>query len=346
MELEKDLQIIANDIYNLNFSNSSIMITGSTGLIGSLLVKGFLVANKEYNLNNKVFALVRNLTKAQDIFKNYLNNDNLIIVENEITNPIDLNSNIDYIFHTACVTTSSEMISHPVELIKSSVCGTLNILEFAKNHSTKSIVYLSSMEVYGVINDQDERLKENNLGFLNLTSVRSCYPESKRLNENLCKCYAEEYGINVSIARLTQTFGAGVQLSDNRIFALIAKSALNHNNIILKTTGESSHDYCYTTDAISALLVLSKKALKGETYNIANEETYCSIYQMADRVLKIFSPENKVIIENSNNTMFSQDSFIKLDTSKLRDLGWTPKINLLEMYRKLISYYEDQYKMN
>lgn len=341
MELEKDLKVIAEDIKLNGFKNNSIMITGSTGLIGSLIVKGFLEANKFFGLNNKIFALARNTNKAKAIFKDYLEDPNIKIVPNEITAPINIEENIDYIYHTACVTTSKEMIAHPVEIIKTSVNGTINVLDFARAHQTKSVVYLSSMEVYGVIEDSGLRLKEEDLGELDLTSVRSCYPESKRLNEHLCKCYANEYNLNVCSARLTQTFGAGASIEDNRIFAYIAKSAIKKEDVVLKSSGKSAHDYCYTTDAISAILLLSKKGVAGNTYNIANEETFSSIYDMACLVLNTFSSGANVIIENSDNAMFSKDSIIKLDTRKIRNLGWEPKVSLIEMYKKLIKSYEE-----
>lgn len=341
MELKRDLKTIAEDIKLNGFENNSILITGSTGLIGSLMVKGFLEANKSFGLNNKIFALARNTNKAQAVFKDYLSDASLKIVENEITSPISIEENVDYIYHTACVTTSKEMITYPVEIIKTSVNGTINVLDFARSHGTKSVVYLSSMEVFGVIEESDTRLKEGDLGELDLTSVRSCYPESKRLNELLCKCYANEYNLNVCSARLTQTFGAGASIEDNRIFAYIAKSAINGENVILKSSGKSAHDYCYTTDALSAILLLSKKGVAGESYSIANEETFSSIYDMANLVLNTFSSGAKVIIENTDNAMFSKDSIIKLDTKKLRDLGWEPKVNLVEMYEKLIKSYKE-----
>ena len=342
MELKKDLEIIANEIKSNDFKNSSILITGSTGLLGSLLTKGFLTANKLFGLNNKVYALARNIEKANIVFADFLNDGFLKIVKNEITEPIEINKSIDYIFHTACVTTSKEMVAKPVELIKSSVNGTINVLDFAQNHNTKSVVYLSSMEVYGVIENPNNRLKESDLGQIDLTSVRSCYPISKRLNENLCKCYAEEYGLNVCSARLTQTFGAGATLEDNRIFSYIAKSAISNENVILKSSGKSAHDYCYTTDAIAAILILSKKGITGETYNIANEETFSSIYDMANMVLNTFSTNAKVIVENNDNAMFSKDSIIKLDTKKMQSLGWIPVVNLSNMYKKLIQSYKEK----
>lgn len=344
MELENDLLNIAGYVKENGFLNCKIMITGATGLLGSLLVKGFLKANQKFNLNNTIYALARNEGKAKIIFEEYLNSENLVIIKNEITEEISADSDIDYIFHTACVTSSKEMVTYPVELIKTSVNGTINVLDFAIKHHAKSVVYLSSMEVFGVLGDYEGRLTENDLGNLDITSVRSCYPESKRLCENLCKCYAEEYGLNVCSARLTQTFGAGASLEDNRIFAMLAKNVINGQDVVLKTEGKSAHDYLYTTDAINAILILSKKANAGECYNISNEETYSSIRDMSKLVIENFNPNCKLVIENSGNSMYSKDSFIKLDTTKMRNLGWKPQVGLKEMYAKLIQSYKELMK--
>ena len=344
MVIEKDLEIIAESVRNNDIKNSKVMITGATGLLGSLLVKGFLQANKNFGLNNLVFALARNEEKAKNVFESYLNQKDLVIIKNEITENINISENVDYIFHTACVTTSKEMVAKPVELIETSVGGTINVLNFAKAHNTKSVIYLSSMEVFGEMAEYEGRLSENELGRLDLTSVRSCYPESKRLCENLCKCYSEEFGLNVCTARLTQTFGAGASLQDNRIFAMLAKNVINGEDVVLKSSGKSAHDYLYTTDAIDALLTLAKKGMAGEIYNIANEGTYASIYEMSKIVVENFNQDCKIIIENANNKMFSKDSLIKLDTSKIRALGWEPQVGLKEMYAKLIQSYKELLK--
>lgn len=344
MVIEKDLEIIASQIKENNFENSTIMITGSTGLLGSLLVKGFLEANTKYKLNNKVYALARNVEKADIIFCDYVKYENFIIVKNEITEKIDIDENVDYIFHTACVTTSKDMVTYPVELIKTSVGGTINVLDFAKSHQTKSIVFLSSMEVFGELNEYQGRLSEKDLGKIDITSVRSCYPESKRLCENLCKSYSEEYGLNVCTARLTQTFGAGAFLEDNRVFAMIAKSVIYGTNIVLKTTGVSKRDYCYTTDALSAILILAKKGVAGEVYNVSNESTTISIFDMANMVASEFGNGIKVEInlESKEETkQFSPPTIIKLDTSKIRALGWKPQVDLKEMYGNLIQSYRE-----
>ncbi|MBE7076409.1 MAG: NAD(P)-dependent oxidoreductase [Clostridiales bacterium] len=342
MIIDEDILEIARYIKNLEIKNKKILITGATGLIGSLMVKGFVCANQNFKLNNKIYALVRTKEKANLVFSDmYL--DGIIVVQGDIRDEIDISEDVDIIYHAAAITTSSTMISNPVGVIDISVNGSKNVFDFAVKHNAKSVVYLSSMEVYGTI-DAKRRLGEQELGYIDLSSIRNCYPESKRMVENLVRCYAEQYNLNVTTARLTQTFGPGISYDNPKIFNLIARSVIENNNIILSTKGESARDYCYTTDAINAILIISVKGEAGECYNIANENTHMSIYEMAKFVCaNIANGSIDVLIQEGDNSKYMAPSVIKLDTSKLMKLGWSPKYGLKEMYERLIDSYNIGY---
>lgn len=117
-------------------------------------------------------------------------------------------------------------------------------------------------------------------------SVRACYPESKRMCENLCACYMKEYGVPVNIVRLTQTFGPGVEYDDGRIFAELARCVIEKRDIVLHTKGETKRNYLFTKDAVNAIITVLLHGENGQAYNAANEETYCSILEMANMVAK------------------------------------------------------------
>lgn len=125
---------------------------------------------------------------------------------------------VDYIVHTAAVTTSKTMVSKPVETLLGSINGTDTMLRLARRTGA-SILYLSSMEAYGTIDDSGKKATEEELGYIDLSNVRSCYPESKRLCECLCRSYHEQYHVRAVSGRLAQTFGAGVMPQENRVFA-------------------------------------------------------------------------------------------------------------------------------
>lgn len=331
---QKDLEeLIQNPVFE-EFKNSTIMVTGATGLIGSEIVLAFLCANRLKSLNTKIIALVRNLEKAKKIFSCQIDNSNLKIIEQDINNPIEYNENVDYVIHTANTTSSKEMLTNPVETINTIVNGTNNILEFAKTKMRKSFCYLSSLEVYGNI-ISELSIGEDCYGKIDLSNPRSCYPEGKRLAEVLCTSYALEYELDIKIARLTQTFGAGVDINDNRVFAQFAKSVIKNEDIVLHTDGSSLKNYCYITDAVSGILTLLSKGKSGEAYNIANPQTAVSIKDMAQMLSKKYNTQVKFCIDNKNRG-YADKYVIKLSSEKLERLGWQANIGLDEMFEKLI----------
>ncbi|MGN1275731.1 MAG: NAD-dependent epimerase/dehydratase family protein, partial [Floccifex sp.] len=214
-----------------------------------------------------------------------------------------------------------------------------NILELAKEKKSKSVVYVSSMEMYGAFDYLNHDVTENDLGFINPLNLRSNYPESKRLCENMCIAYLSEYDVPVKIARLAQTFGAGILPGENRVFAQFAKSAIKGEDIVLHTKGLSEGNYCYTRDCITGLFTILLKGKNGEAYNVSNPESHTTIADMAKMVAeKIASSEIKVVfdIPKENTFGYASDTKMKLNSDKLQSLGWKPEVSLEESYRRMI----------
>lgn len=312
----------------------TFLITGATGLIGSVMVKCLLELNKQRQLDIKIIAVVRNLEKAQLVFADeYALVDFRKLELTEITAGRISNS-VDYIVHLASPTASKYFIEHPVETLRTTVEGTTAVLEYAKSIQIRGMVYASSLETYGS-NHTDEWISEDFQGYVNPIEVRSCYNIGKRTCECLCHAYAKEYEVPVMIARLTQTFGAGVSESENRVFAQFTRSAIKGEDIELHTTGESAKPYCYTTDAICAMLYLLLKGEKGEAYNIANKDSYISIRDMAQLVRIDFNPNIDVVISPKENQGYAPETKLKLSTTKIESLGWMPRYLLRDMFERL-----------
>ena len=278
--------------------NKAVFVTGATGLIGYTLVSALLYRNLKYKSNIKIIALVRNITKAKEKFAEQLKqNLNLKFVVGDVENLPPIDEEIDFIIHGANPTASSYFVENPVEIIKTAIWGTNNILNLAKEKNISGLVYLSSMEVYGAPHT-DELINEAHGTTVDTMSVRSCYPEAKRLCEVLCASYADEYKVPVKVVRLAQTLGPGIDKNDNRVFAEFLRCAINKQDIVLQTEGTSKRCYLYTTDAVTAILTVLFNGKDSEAYNVANKNTYCSIMEMAQLVAhELANDEIKVVIK-------------------------------------------------
>lgn len=322
---EEDIKNIIKDFDMSIFDEKTVLVTGATGLIGKLCVKSLL--NSGYN--TQVIALVRDGEKAKNLFGE---SKRLSFLIQDINQRISISRKVDYIIHAASTTSSKDFVEKPVETIYTALNGTRNILEFAKNKRIESMVYLSSLEVYGVNDFED--ITENSYGYIDILNHRSSYSESKKMVETMCISYGSEYGVPVRIARLAQTFGAGVAKSDNRVFAQFAKAVINKENIVLHTKGETKRNYCYTTDAVRAIFTILTKGENNNAYNVANESTYCSIAEMAHL---LENEDTKVVYQIDDvNRGYNPTVKIKLNTNKLNSLGWEAKIGIKEMYIRLI----------
>lgn len=308
----------------------SVLVTGATGLISHSLVPELL------HKGAKVIAITRDMVRAGEIFAGL---DNISFVENDLSTvqPIAIDCAIDYIVHGGCPTSSVMMAEQPVEVIDTIINGTRKVLELAKQKQVKAMVFLSSMEVYGVITNDSVAVTEDMCGNINLLNQRSSYPMGKRMAETLCCAYYKEYGVPVSIARLTQTIGPGVDIqTDNRVFAQFARSAMNQEDIVLHTAGNTKRMYLHAQDAAGAIICLLHHGEPGEAYNVANEDTYVSIKEMADLVCEQFSPASHVVVKEQTQNSYLPEIHLRLSTAKLRQLGWKPRLGLLDMYKSIL----------
>lgn len=339
--LQEDLErIAASDSIDWEaFRDSTILITGATGLIGGMMTKALICAGVQRALNLRVLAAVRNKEKAERELGAFLGYG-LELVVCDILAPIQIEEPIDYILHGASVTASKDFVEHPVETILTALKGTENLLNLAREKQVKSMVYLSSMEAYGVVDPEHERVKESDYGYIDPLEVRSSYSESKRMAEGLCGAYAKEYSVPVKTARLAQTFGAGIARSENRVFAQFAHSILAGEDIVLHTDGSKAHCYCYTADAVLGLLTVLLKGASGEAYNISNEDTFGTIREMAEMLIRTYPQSGSKLVfdipEDANKFGYAPTSRMLIDSEKLRGLGWKAQTGLPEMFERLM----------
>lgn len=334
MEILKDNEIAKA------VSNSTILITGATGMIGQNLVKLLLRYNDEFNAKIRVIGHARDMEKFKRLYSNEIHRKDLSSCICDVA-LLNISEKIDYIIHTASVTGGSKQhIDYPMRTIATSIDGARSALEVARKQKVKGIVFLSSLEVYGNTGQDEKYILEDDGGYIDSMNVRSSYSEGKRICECMFSAYAKQYGVPAIVARLTASFGYGVSYNDNRVFAQFAKSILNHKNIVLKSTGETVRDYCDTEDVARALLILLTKGVSGNAYNIANMKTEISIRSLAERFIKLY-PESgsKLIFDLSEDAAkFGYNKTMRnvLDSHKIQDLGWSPQYDIDDMIVHLV----------
>lgn len=327
-------ELISSDFNEINpdelevLRNKSILITGCTGLIGSLLIRLIAYANDRYELSARAIGVCRNPKKANAQMPELSNRKDVLFIPCDLTkDPIPNSGRVDFIVHAAAITASRLMVEKPVDVIMTSVLGTQSALNFALSNNAK-LVYLSSMEVYGIM-ENSTIADENTLGYINPLIIRSCYPESKRLCENLCISYAAQYKLEICIARLAATTGIGIPDNDTRALTQFVKTALYGNDIALETDGKSELNCVYTTDAIRALMAILQSGITCEAYNIANPNMHMSVIELAQRVaLIVANNEVSVLTETSSDiSKYAPETHLTMDVQKIEALGWTPKVD-------------------
>lgn len=317
------------------FRGTTILVTGSTGLIGKNLVNAIAYNSQVKKLDIKLILPVRNVAVAENYFS-WIDAD---IVHFELGTELILDTPADYIVHLASPTSSKYFTTKPVDTMMANIEGTRALLEWAKIHPVRTFVGVSTMEVYG-FPEKGYRVKETDLGTFETMNSRNSYPIAKIACEALCNSYYAQYGVPTVIMRATQTFGPGVKYDDSRVFAQFMRCVVEKKDIVLKSAGLTERPYLYTADAVSAILVGLLKAKPGEAYTVANPETYCSIKEMAKLIAEDLSNgEINVrydIASDIEMLGYAKTLYMDLDIAKIQSLGWHATVGLRESFERMI----------
>jgi len=315
---------------------TSYFITGATGYVGSMLVRYL----REAHPDAEIGVFVRDAAKARRRWPAGVTIYTGDLVQDDLAQMVP--KSYEAVVHCAAITQSAIMREKPVEAADSIVLATRRVLELARAWDVQSMVYVSSMEVYGQIDCSAARATEDVLGAVDLTQPRSCYPMGKRMAEQYCYDFFHEYGVPVKVARLAQTFGRGVPKTDRRVFAQFARSVQAHAPIILQTAGRSVGNYCAIDDVVRALDCLLERGENGTAYNVVNEKSTMTIRQMAELAAGLAdgAPVPVRVEIPAGDPGYAADTGLRLSGARLEALGWRPQKGLAEMYRDLLADWE------
>ena len=248
-----DIKEITNTNVDWNrFNGKTVLITGAGGFIGYYLVLTFLARNDFYNNNIKLLAFVRNRERAEKKFGVLLERDDIELVVADVTNKIEC-ERADFIIHAASQASNIQFETDPVGTINANLSGTSNILDFALESKSESVLVVSSLKVYGALHNGKNSISEDDIGYIDFTSYKNCYAVGKRASETLAASYCKQFGLNVKIARPSYIYGAS-SLTDDRVWAQFIANVVRHENILLKSNGAANRSFCYVTDTVSALI--------------------------------------------------------------------------------------------
>ena len=295
------------------------MISGASGLIGTLLVDALM------RRNCKVHALGRSYDKAAKRFASYIHDKNFEFTKHDINEPlINLSGKYDYVLHLASNTHPIDYSADPVGTIMTNIKGLDNMLKFAVEHDSGRFMFASSVEIYGDNRGDTEFFDENYCGYINISKARAGYPESKRCGETLCLSYMQQYGLSVVIPRFSRTYGPTMQMSDSKAIAQFIKKGIAGENIILKSSGNQLYSYSYAADAVSGLLTILTKGSDGAAYNIADENSDITLKDLAELIANHSGTQVVFEIPDENEARgYSSAVKARLDSSRLKALGWS-----------------------
>lgn len=300
--------------------DGTILVTGASGLIGSCIIDLLMLSN-EHGRHFEVYALGRSKEKLTTRFEAFKQSNHLHFIVQDIMLPLDNSVSYDYIIHGASNADPRNYALYPAETMLINLEGAKNVLNYCKENLKTKALLMSTFEVYG--NAGKDVYQESDYGAIDQNKIRSCYPESKRCMEILTRCYCDEYDVDAVIGRLSSIYGPTMTKDDSKAHAQFIRNGLNKENIVLKSKGEQRRTYCYVLDAVTGLLCVLAKGVKGEAYNIAYENAVVSIAEVAQTVANIAG--TKVVFEFPDDVEkigFSNPQNCILDNHKLKKLGW------------------------
>ena len=317
-----------------------VFISGATGLFGLFLTDLLMYKNKEDALNCHVTAVSRNEEKARKRFDPaYFESDCFTYMAHDISVPLDMVDGHDYVIHMASTTHPVAYAKRPIDTVTSNVFGTKNLLDYCVAHEGCRFVLLSSVEVYGENRGDVELFDEKYCGYIDSNTLRSGYPESKRLCETLCQAYISEKGVDAVIPRLPRSFGPTLDPEDSKALSQFIKKAVNGEDIVLKSEGNQHYSYLYAPDAVLGILRVMLLGECGQVYNLADESCDMTLKQLAGICAAQCGREVVFDLPDATERAgYSTATKARLDGTKARkELGFKPLYSIEDGLRDTIS---------
>ena len=306
-----------------------VLVTGGSGFIGSHLTERLL------GLGHQVLVLDNFYTSDKKNIQHLANNPNLEVIRHDVINPYI--AEVDAIYHLACPASPVHYQRFPVQTIKTSVLGSINMLDLALRLRIP-ILLSSTSEVYGdpTISPQHEEYWGN----VNPIGIRACYDEGKRAAETLFFDYHRQYGVNIKVARIFNTYGPNMSPNDGRVVSNFIMQALQSKDITIYGDGNQTRSFCYVDNLVSGLIKLMEtpEDVHGPI-NLGNP-VELTVRGLAELIVEKTASQSKIVFQELPQDDPKQR---KPDISKAKKiLGWSPDIEISEGLDKTIEYFSSK----
>lgn len=344
--IREDVRALAAELSDAvaALAGTTLLVTGGSGFLASYLLDSVAWFNDHLLPRPCRLISMDNLRsgKAERI-AHLAARPEFRFVEADVSKQFDLCEHVDWIVHGAGIGSPTFYRRYPLETIDVNVSGTRQMLELARSEGVRSMVSLSTSEIYG---DPDPRFiptPEDYRGNVSCAGPRACYDESKRLGETLCAVYRGLYDLPVKVARPFNVYGPGQRLDDHRIIPDLIAGAVSRRPLVLYSDGRATRSFCYVRDAIRALWLILLSDADGEVFNIGNDEGEITIRKLALLVRELAGPpppELKFIPSTDPHYLTDNPQRRCPNLAKLRSrFPWQPQVGLAEGLRRTLRSY-------
>lgn len=256
------------------------------------------------------------------------------VIERDINEPIKIDGNIDQIYHMASRASPVDYQLYPVETALTGSIGTLNMIKLAIEKNAR-LLFTSTSEVYGDPKKVPQR--EDYWGNVNPIGVRSCYDESKRFSEALLMAYHRQFGVDIKIVRIFNSFGPGLRIDDGRVISNFINQALKNENLTLYGDGTQTRSFCFVRDTVEGLY----KMMNSESFigpvNIGNPGEI-TMNKLAKIIINTIKSSSKIVYE----PLPKDDPKRRVPNIELamERLYWEPRIKFEDGINKTIEHYK------
>ena len=307
---------------------SRVLVTGGAGFLGSHLCDRYMAAGWH------VTCLDNFHTGREENIRHLLKEERFNLVKHDIIDPINLD--VDLILNFACPASPPRYQEDPIKTFKTSVIGVLNLLELARKTGAR-FVQASTSEVYG--DPKEHPQTEGYWGHVNPVGIRSCYDEGKRAAETIAFDFHREYGVDIRIVRIFNTYGPRMDPQDGRVVSNFIVQALKGENLTIYGDGSQTRSFCYCDDLVDAIVAMAGQDKTIGPINIGNDYEF-QVRNVAEQVLSITGSPSKIVFHD----LPSDDPKVRRPDLRQANelLDYMPKINLEVGLKSTVAYFREQ----